>query len=85
MDWFRRVTPPLSIFNVHEQQEIPEVKFGFKLEPFLLSFCVCFIIRNEDRDDRNRKTSYDVKEGTADCEDWSAQFNANNRHAHQIN
>ncbi|GLD50924.1 regulator of G-protein signaling 20 isoform X1 [Lates japonicus] len=24
---------------------------------------------NEDRDDRNRKASYDVKEGTSDCED----------------
>ena len=40
-------------------------------------FCMlCFhvTIRNEDRDERNRKASYDVKEGTADCEDWSVDF-----------
>lgn len=39
----------------------------------ILSY-MCPTIRNEDRDDRNRKSSYDVKEGTADCEDWSAGF-----------
>ncbi|XP_061879730.1 regulator of G-protein signaling 20 isoform X2 [Entelurus aequoreus] len=31
--------------------------------------CCCSCSWNEDRDDRNRKTSYDVKEGTVDCED----------------
>nr|XP_057935085.1 regulator of G-protein signaling 20 isoform X2 [Doryrhamphus excisus] len=31
--------------------------------------CCCSCSWNEDRDDRNRKTSYDVKEGSADCED----------------
>ncbi|XP_037132424.1 regulator of G-protein signaling 20 isoform X2 [Syngnathus acus] len=31
--------------------------------------CCCSCSWNEDRDERNRKTSYDVKEGTADCED----------------
>ncbi|XP_041848432.1 regulator of G-protein signaling 20 isoform X1 [Melanotaenia boesemani] len=31
--------------------------------------CCCSCSWNEDRDDRNRKASYDVKEGTADCED----------------
>uniref|UniRef100_A0A669D417 Regulator of G protein signaling 20 n=1 Tax=Oreochromis niloticus TaxID=8128 RepID=A0A669D417_ORENI len=34
--------------------------------------CCCSCSWNEDRDDRNRKASYDVKEGTTDCEDWSA-------------
>lgn len=37
-------------------------------------FLVTF--RNEDRDERNRKASYDVKEGTSDCEDWSVDFTA---------
>lgn len=32
--------------------------------------------RNEDRDERNRKASYDVKEGTSDCEDWWAKIPA---------
>lgn len=32
------------------------------------------INRNEDRDERSRKASYDVKEGTADCEDWYVDF-----------
>lgn len=31
--------------------------------------CCCSCSWNEDRDDRNRKASYDVKEGTTDCED----------------
>ncbi|XP_008285725.1 regulator of G-protein signaling 20 [Stegastes partitus] len=31
--------------------------------------CCCSCSWNEDRDERNRKASYDVKEGTADCED----------------
>ncbi|XP_077412791.1 regulator of G-protein signaling 20 isoform X1 [Vanacampus margaritifer] len=31
--------------------------------------CCCSCSWNEDRDERNRKVSYDVKEGTADCED----------------
>ncbi|XP_054622543.1 regulator of G-protein signaling 20 isoform X3 [Dunckerocampus dactyliophorus] len=31
--------------------------------------CCCSCSWNEDRDDRNRKASYDVKEGSADCED----------------
>ncbi|XP_040911469.1 regulator of G-protein signaling 20 isoform X1 [Toxotes jaculatrix] len=31
--------------------------------------CCCSCSWNEDRDDRNRKASYDVKEGTSDCED----------------
>ncbi|XP_055007991.1 regulator of G-protein signaling 20 isoform X1 [Boleophthalmus pectinirostris] len=31
--------------------------------------CCCSCSWNEDRDDRNRKVSYDVKEGTADCEE----------------
>uniref|UniRef100_G3PYE7 Regulator of G protein signaling 20 n=1 Tax=Gasterosteus aculeatus TaxID=69293 RepID=G3PYE7_GASAC len=31
--------------------------------------CSSLIIRNEDRDERNRKASYDVKEETSDCED----------------
>uniref|UniRef100_A0A3Q4MJ03 Regulator of G protein signaling 20 n=1 Tax=Neolamprologus brichardi TaxID=32507 RepID=A0A3Q4MJ03_NEOBR len=32
-------------------------------------WCCCCSCSNEDRDDRNRKASYDVKEGTTDCED----------------
>uniref|UniRef100_A0A3Q4B5G9 RGS domain-containing protein n=1 Tax=Mola mola TaxID=94237 RepID=A0A3Q4B5G9_MOLML len=37
-------------------------------------WCCCFlwfpvIIRSEDLDERSRKASYDVKEGTSDCED----------------
>ncbi|XP_047223723.1 regulator of G-protein signaling 20 isoform X2 [Girardinichthys multiradiatus] len=31
--------------------------------------CCCSCSWNEDRDERNRKASYDVKEGTSDCED----------------
>ncbi|XP_029970472.1 regulator of G-protein signaling 20 isoform X2 [Salarias fasciatus] len=31
--------------------------------------CCCSCSWNEDRDERNRKASYDVREGTADCED----------------
>ncbi|KAM9789108.1 regulator of G-protein signaling 20 isoform 1-T1 [Neosynchiropus ocellatus] len=31
--------------------------------------CCCSCSWNEDREDRNRKSSYDIKEGTADCED----------------
>ncbi|XP_034744692.1 regulator of G-protein signaling 20 isoform X2 [Etheostoma cragini] len=31
--------------------------------------CCCSCSWNEDRDERNRKASYDVKEGTEDCED----------------
>ncbi|XP_053294510.1 regulator of G-protein signaling 20 isoform X1 [Pleuronectes platessa] len=31
--------------------------------------CCCSCSWNEDRDERNRKASYDAKEGTSDCED----------------
>ncbi|CAL8279678.1 unnamed protein product [Lota lota] len=31
--------------------------------------CCCSCSWNEDREERNRKASYDVKEGTADCEE----------------
>lgn len=36
--------------------------------------CFRVIFRNEDRDERSRKASYDVKDGTADCEDWYVDF-----------
>ncbi|CAB1414137.1 unnamed protein product [Pleuronectes platessa] len=36
--------------------------------------CCCSCSWNEDRDERNRKASYDAKEGTSDCEDWSVTF-----------
>ncbi|XP_008332708.1 regulator of G-protein signaling 20 isoform X1 [Cynoglossus semilaevis] len=31
--------------------------------------CCCSCSWNEDHDDRNRKASYDIKEGTSDCEE----------------
>ncbi|KAF7222264.1 regulator of G-protein signaling 20 isoform X2 [Nothobranchius furzeri] len=31
--------------------------------------CCCSCSWNEDRDDKNRKASYDIKEGTSDCEE----------------
>ncbi|XP_029929950.1 regulator of G-protein signaling 20 isoform X2 [Myripristis murdjan] len=34
--------------------------------------CCCSCSWNEDRDERNRKASYDVKEGTTECEDSPA-------------
>lgn len=36
---------------------------------YLTYFTWCFD-RNEDRDERSQKAAFDVKEGTADCEDW---------------
>lgn len=36
--------------------------------------CCHVTIRNEDRDERNRKATYDVMDGTADCEDWYVGF-----------
>uniref|UniRef100_A0A3Q2QSJ3 Regulator of G-protein signaling 20-like n=1 Tax=Fundulus heteroclitus TaxID=8078 RepID=A0A3Q2QSJ3_FUNHE len=36
--------------------------------------CCCSCSWNEDRDERTRKASYDVKEETSDCEDWSVQI-----------
>ena len=36
--------------------------------------------RNEDREERNRKASYDVKEGTADCEERSVWTQTKTQH-----
>lgn len=35
-----------------------------------LTYLTRCINRNEDRDERSQKAAFDVKEGTADCEDW---------------
>lgn len=59
----------------YEQNKINRHNRQLKFLDFL-SLLLSLSFRNEDRDDRNRKASYDIKEGTSDCEDWSAQITA---------
>lgn len=35
-----------------------------------LTYFTRCVDRNEDRDERSQKAAFDVKEGTADSEDW---------------
>lgn len=48
----------------------------FWVPSFTWIACFHVTFRNEDRDERSRKASYDVKDGTADCEDWYVGFTA---------
>lgn len=35
-----------------------------------LTYFTQYVDRNEDQDERSQKAAFDIKEGTADCEDW---------------